>query len=112
MASFDEFQQMARESRALYRVLEQRRYGKEWTVADLFTGMVGDVGDLAQLLGAHAGVRPGPDDLHDQIGHELADILWSVLVIADELGIDVGQAFADLHATLIARITAKLAELG
>lgn len=73
--TFDEMQTMANHMRSRYQELELLLYNKEWTVADLFTGMVGDVGELAQLLGAHAGVRPGPEDLHKAIGHELADIL-------------------------------------
>ena len=100
----------ARRTRELYRRLEQRRYGREWDVRDLFIGFQGDVGDLAQLLGAQQGVRPGPEDLHAAIGHEIADCMWSLFVIADELGLDVESSFAALLDELTARITAKLAE--
>lgn len=107
---FDEMRQMARTSREAYRELEVVRCGREWSLQDLFVGMVGDIGDLAQLLGALEGVRPGPDDLRASIGHELSDVLWSVLVIANELNIDLAAAFAELHDTLLSRVAVKLRE--
>lgn len=53
---------------------------------------MGDVGDLAKLVQEAAGVRRTPN-LQSKIEHELADCLWSILVLADRLGIDVKSAF-------------------
>ncbi len=83
----------AREVRSLYAEWERRRDGRPWTAADLMAGFTGDVGDLAKLVQAHNGVRPGPDDLPAALAHELADCLWSIIVLADELGIDLQTAF-------------------
>ena len=77
---------------------------------DLFIGFQGDVGDLAQLLGAQQGIRPAPENMEAAIAHELADCLWSLLVIAGELGVDLEAAYADLLEELTVRVTRKLAE--
>ena len=108
--NFDEAAAGAARTRELYRQLEQRRYGREWDVRDLFIGLQGDVGDLAQLLGAQQGIRPAPENMEAAIAHELADCLWSLLVIAGELGVDLEAAYADLLEELTVRVTRKLAE--
>ena len=95
--------------REQYRELELLKYGRAWSINDLMVGMVGDVGDLAQLVGAQQGIRPGPEDLHSAIGHELSDILWSVFVLADELGVDVEAAFASTMEDLRLRVAEKVA---
>jgi NTP pyrophosphatase (non-canonical NTP hydrolase) len=48
------------------------------------------------LVLAREGRRPvpaGEGSLDDRVAHELADCLWSVLVLADRLGVDLGAAF-------------------
>ncbi|WP_405796899.1 hypothetical protein [Streptomyces sp. NBC_01506] len=42
-------------------------------------GFVGDVGDLAKLVMAEDGARPGGG--REALEHELADCLWSVLIL-------------------------------
>ena len=84
----------ARSVRARYAELERTTYGREWTLEELALGMVGDVGDLAKLIQAVEGVRAVDGDVRDALAHELADVLWSVIVIADRAGIDLEQAFA------------------
>jgi NTP pyrophosphatase (non-canonical NTP hydrolase) len=71
---------------------EEQRYGRGWTLEELVLGLVGDVGDLAKLIQAHEGVRRA-DNVHALLEHELSDVLWSVIVIAHRLGIDLPAAF-------------------
>ena len=78
--------------RALYREHERRAYGREWSTAELTLGLMGDVGDLAKLLQAAEGVR-AIDDVGSKLAHELADVLWSTIVIADRFGIDLEASF-------------------
>ena len=66
---------------------------RPWGTGDLALGFVGDVGDLAKLVMAVDGRREIPD-ARDRLGHELADCLWSVLVLADRYGIDLVAEFA------------------
>ena len=80
------------EVRALYEAFEIRTYGREWSVQDLTAGFVVDVGDLTRLVMAASGVRE-VEDVHEKLAHELSDCLWSVLVLANKLGVDLGAAF-------------------
>lgn len=77
---------------ALYEQLEVKRYGRIWTTEELALGFVGDVGDLAKLIQANAGVRT-IDDCKAKLGHELSDCLWSILVLANKCGIDLEAEF-------------------
>ena len=66
-----------------------------WSTEDLALGFVGDVGDLAKLVMAVDGRREIPD-ARERLGHELADCLWSVLVLADRYGVDLPAEFATM----------------
>jgi NTP pyrophosphatase (non-canonical NTP hydrolase) len=90
-----ELQQLAQRAadiRQQYAEFEQRRYGRAWTREEIALGFVGDVGDLAKLMIAQAGVRAIPD-ADARLAHELADCLWSILVLAQLYGVDLEQAF-------------------
>lgn len=89
------FQQLisrAKDIRKKFSLLEKQKYGKEWTKENLVQGFVGDVGDLSKLVQAKSGIR-NIENVDEKLKHELADCLWSVLVIADEYDIDLEQAF-------------------
>ncbi|MFI7209936.1 nucleotide pyrophosphohydrolase [Micromonospora maritima] len=68
-----------------------------WSTGDLALGFVGDVGDLAKLVMAVDGRREIAD-ARERLGHELADCLWSVLVLADRYGVDLAAEFARMTA--------------
>lgn len=89
---FDSLIERARAIRAQYAQLEQERYGAAWTNEELALGFVGDVGDLAKLVMAQNGQRTIPN-VREKLAHELADCLWSVIVLADAHQIDLEQAF-------------------
>lgn len=74
-----------------------------WTTADLALGFVGDVGDLAKLVMAVDGRRE-MEDARERLGHELADCLWSVLVLADRYGIDLAAEFAHMTDAVDAQL--------
>ncbi|TWD84171.1 MazG-like nucleotide pyrophosphohydrolase family protein [Kribbella amoyensis] len=82
----------ARSVRASYAAVEAERYGRAWNREELMLGFLGDVGDLAKLVQGKEGVRPR-DDLDEALAHELADCLWSVLVLADAYQVDLEGAF-------------------
>ena len=69
-------------------------------------GFVGDVGDLAKLVQAASGVREIPE-WRAQLAHELADCLWSVLVLADQLEVDIERAFSDTMAQLAEHVRSQ-----
>ena len=84
--------QRALSIRELYAEFEQQNYGTSWTNEELALGFVGDVGDLVKLVMAQSGRRTIPD-AESKLAHELADCLWSVIVLADAHNIDLEDAF-------------------
>lgn len=93
MVSFHEMNERALQVRRMYAQTETERYGREWSPEELALGFVGDVGDLVKLVQGKAGVRPRPD-LDEALAHELADCLWSVMVLAHTYEVDLESAFA------------------
>jgi hypothetical protein len=71
---FSDLEKSALQLNDLYEQLETRRYGRIWTTGELALGFVGDVGDLAKLIQADAGVRT-IDGYKEKLGHELSDCL-------------------------------------
>lgn len=90
--NFSDLEQAALRLNALYEQLEIKRHGRVWTTQELALGFVGDVGDLAKLIQADAGVRT-IDDCKAKLGHELSDCLWSIMVLANKCGIDLEAEF-------------------
>lgn len=89
---FNDLQTAALRLNGLYEQLETRRWGRPWTATELTLGLMGDVGDLAKLIQADAGIRDIADH-RAKLGHELSDCLWSILVLADKCGIDLQAEF-------------------
>jgi NTP pyrophosphatase (non-canonical NTP hydrolase) len=96
--------------RARFAAAETARGGPPWSRAELAQGFVGDVGALMKLAMAKDGRREGPPDLEAKLAHELADCLWSVLVLAEAYGVDLEQAFLATMADLEAKLPAPAAE--
>lgn len=89
---FKELSDRALKIREQYSVLETKKYGKQWTPSQIMAGFVGDVGDLSKLTMAKDGIR-AIDDVDAKIAHELADCLWSVLVLANKYNVDLEKSF-------------------
>lgn len=81
---------------------------KKWTSAEYMQGFVGDVGDLAKLIMAKSNYR-NIQDVDKKLAHELADCLWSVMVLARELDVDLEREFVSTVDGLSRRISEKLA---
>jgi NTP pyrophosphatase (non-canonical NTP hydrolase) len=92
--------------RQKYDQLEQARYGRAWTDEELALGFVGDVGDLVKLVQAKNGIRAIPD-VDTKLSHELADCLWSVIVLADAYHIDLESAFFQTMDELEAHLNSR-----
>ncbi len=85
-------QRRALSIRDLYDELNRRERDRVWTREEFMLGFVGDVGDLAKLVMAAEGAREMPGG-REALGHELADCLGCVLVLAHEYDIDLGAEF-------------------
>lgn len=105
--TFSDLQARALQLNALYEQLEIRKYGRVWTTQELALGFVGDVGDLAKLIQANAGIR-AIDDCKAKLGHELSDCLWSIMVLADKCGIDLQAEFVKNSGGLADHLRSEL----
>lgn len=73
-------------------------------------GLVGDVGDLAKQVMAAEGRRELPGG-REALAHELADCLWSVLVLAHRYDFDLAAEFHRTMAGVERHVTARLSAL-
>jgi NTP pyrophosphatase (non-canonical NTP hydrolase) len=103
VTAFADMRERALGVRALYAEHERATYGREWSGEELALGFVGDVGDLVKLVQAKEGVR-AIDDVDALLAHELADCLWSVIVLADRYAVDLEGAFARTMDELESRL--------
>ncbi|RNG26227.1 nucleotide pyrophosphohydrolase [Streptomyces botrytidirepellens] len=103
---FDELQQAMR-VHDLYDQLNLHQRGRVWTREEFMLGFVGDVGDLAKLVMAEEGAREVPGG-RAALEHELADCLWSVLILAHRYDVDLEVAFRRTMAELGTAINTRL----
>lgn len=82
----------AEEIREKYQEKNARDGKTAWGIRDYAMGFVGDVGDLQKLVMAKENLRD-IENLDEKLAHELADCLWSVLVIANYYGLDLEKDF-------------------
>ena len=108
--SFSDIIVLATQVRDHYNELQAADGKKQWNAQDRMAGFVGDVGALSKLIMVKHGLRRGPENIDEELAHELSDNLWSILVIADELGIDLEKAFVEAMEQLHARIEAEKAD--
>jgi NTP pyrophosphatase (non-canonical NTP hydrolase) len=106
---FGDLIQRAMDIRKQYGELEQATYGRAWTAEEVALGFVGDVGDLVKLIMVQSGIRSIPDS-EPKLAHELADCLWSILVLSQMYGIDLERTFLQTMDDLEQHITSKLGD--
>ncbi|WP_285405453.1 nucleotide pyrophosphohydrolase [Luteibacter sp. ME-Dv--P-043b] len=104
---FSDLEESALHLNDLYEQLEVKRYGRIWTTQELALGFMGDVGDLAKLIQANAGVR-NIADCKAKLGHELSDCLWSIIVLANKCGIDLESEFVSNTRGIIGYVSSEL----
>jgi NTP pyrophosphatase (non-canonical NTP hydrolase) len=102
----DELRRQALHVHDLYDRLNLRKRGRTWTREEFMLGFVGDVGDLAKLVMAEEGAREVPGG-RAALEHELADCLWSVLILAHHYDIDLAKSFSSTMAGLDGAIEAE-----
>ncbi len=78
---------------------------KGWTREQVMQGFVGDVGDLMKLVMAKGGARE-ITGIDRRLGHELADCLWSILVLARLYQVDLAKEFFAMTAAVSAKLAA------
>jgi NTP pyrophosphatase (non-canonical NTP hydrolase) len=101
---FQEITQRALSIREQYSEFEKQHYGESWTSEEIALGLVGDIGDLVKLVMAESGHRNIPDSKR-KLKHELADCLWSIIVLANNHDIDLEKSFLETMDTLERRLS-------
>lgn len=87
--TLQELQEKIKSIKQKYHTLNRIEGYKTWGAGEYLHGLQGDVGDLGKLYLAKKGFAFSQKDLDRKIAQELADILWDVLVLADELDVDL-----------------------
>ena len=104
--NLNQLTERAMEIHAAFASAARRNGRREWLREDIMQGFVGDVGDLMKLSMAKSGTRDIAD-VDRKLAHELADCLWSVLVLAKLHGVALEEAFErtmkELEQELVAR---------
>ena len=79
----------------LYDEINAQKNRPNWTAMETTEGLVCDVGDLVKLMQAKFNKRAykGELPLDEALKHEVCDVLWSVLVLADQLNFDLESEF-------------------
>lgn len=106
-ATLAELEEKALGIKKLYDLLNAEAGNKKWDVTDFMSGFVGDVGDLSKLIMAKQGLR-SINEVDEKVAHELADCLWSILVLARELDIDLSAAFDKTMSELTDKLNMKV----
>ncbi len=83
---FEEIIKRAKQIREKYAELEKKRDGKEWTKEQLLQGFLKDVSELKMILSSQ-------EVDNTKLGHELADCLWSIIILADKYNINLEESF-------------------
>ena len=97
-----EFQGLVERALQVRKKYEQKEtdlYGSPWTSEEIALGFVGDVGDLAKLIIAENGKRNIPE-ARQKLAHELADCLWSIIVLSNLHGVDLEKSFLNTMTEL------------
>ena len=89
---YEDLLKRAVEIRNSYDELNQKKRNITWSNQDIMAGFVGDVGDLSKIMMAKHGLRD-MEDVDTKLAHELADCLWSVLVLASKYNINLDEEF-------------------
>lgn len=87
-----ELAKRANDIKDLYSKMEVEKYGKNWSDAQVMEGLVVDMGELMEIVMAKQGIRD-MENVDERLEHELADCLYSLLVLSKRYNVDIEKAF-------------------
>lgn len=103
MSDLKDLMEQAEIIRLKYGELNAKDGKAAWGVRDYAMGFMGDVGDLQKLIMAKENLR-NIEDVDTKLAHELADCLWSIMVIANYYGLDLEAEFKKTMSHIADRI--------
>jgi NTP pyrophosphatase (non-canonical NTP hydrolase) len=85
--------------RGMRRFADERDWGRFHDPKSVLLALVGEVGELAELLqwqpaGEVAALAAADDHLHARLGEEMSDVLLYLVLLADVLAVDLPTAAA------------------
>jgi NTP pyrophosphatase (non-canonical NTP hydrolase) len=89
---FQEITKRAMQVRGLYEEKEKELYGSPRTSEEIALGFAGDASNLEKLIGAENGKRKILNS-RAMLEHQLANCLWSVVVLSNIYGVDLEKSF-------------------
>lgn len=101
----DEALKVAREVDAVYAAQNAAAGRAHWNLRDVAQGLAGDVGELNRLAMAQCGLRD-MEQVDTRLRHEIADCFWSLLIVCDRAGVDLGEVFDEQMQALLVRLSA------
>ncbi len=106
MKNLQQLTEQAEAIRLKYEDVDAKNGRAPWGIRDYAMGFVGDVGKLQKLIMAKENLREltGIDDIDAALSHELADCLWSTLVLAAHYKLDLEKEFAKTMDVISGRI--------
>jgi NTP pyrophosphatase (non-canonical NTP hydrolase) len=107
MSELKDLQKQAMAIRQKYAELNKKDGHDAWAGKDYAMGFAGDFGDLMKLVMAKENMRY-IDDVDAKLKHELADCLWSILVLAEHYQVDLDTEFQNTMKELDTRIAGAM----
>lgn len=75
-----------------------------WSPLSILARLTEEVGEVARIINHKFGDKPKkPDEVHEDLGDELADVLYAVLCLANSQGIDLDEPMQKAIAKLETR---------
>lgn len=108
-----ELSKLAKDLKEVYDNLNRIRVKKIWQAPDYAQGLVGDASDLMRLVAQRNKdlSMAQRKELDKKIRHEMADCMWSLVSLADELNIDLEKEYLITIDYLRQKLSESIAEL-
>jgi NTP pyrophosphatase (non-canonical NTP hydrolase) len=72
-------------------------HGGYWPPLSMICAIIEELGEVAREINSHEGYKPKKSEkLNSNLGEELADLLFSVVCLANHYSIDLGKEFTKI----------------
>jgi NTP pyrophosphatase (non-canonical NTP hydrolase) len=106
MSDLNDLLRRTEQIREKYDELNALNGRETWRIRDYAMGFVGDVGDLMKLVLAKENILDKPD-VDDRLAHELADCMYSILILSEHYGVDLSREFEKKLETITQKVQDK-----
>lgn len=86
--------------RESYHKLEEQYHGEKWSVEEDALAFLTDAGLVGRLTMSKQGRWPNGGNTEDELKHKLSECIWWLIVLAERMDIDIGEALDDFLSKL------------